>query len=157
MVVSSLVVRIDGKHSNMSSRMESFITDAIIIAKLKHSEDVNKMAEAITEKLDDCYCGTWNTIVYKDTTDTGYHIRTCSGTYIQVNHQGLNFTVFKNTTCWNKFSKKYSTYQARLSTFQKWPSYLKQNPKDLAEAGFYYLGIPTLHAHAICSTIFFHW
>ena len=37
-------------------------------------------------------------------------------------------------------SLKHSTYEARLRTFNKWTSHLKQEPKELAEAGFYYIG-----------------
>lgn len=36
---------------------------------------------------------------------------------------------------------KYSTPEARLRTFRDWPPALKQQPKQLAEAGFYYIGL----------------
>lgn len=35
---------------------------------------------------------------------------------------------------------KYATIEARLRTFRDWPPGLKQQPKDLAESGFYYMG-----------------
>ena len=33
-----------------------------------------------------------------------------------------------------------ATFEARLRTFRDWPPALKQKPKDLAEAGFIYIG-----------------
>merc|ERR1719242_1291505 len=36
---------------------------------------------------------------------------------------------------------KYSTIEARLRTFRDWPPALKQEPRQLADAGFYYIGL----------------
>eukprot|EP00095_Tigriopus_kingsejongensis_P005266 maker-scaffold464_size163657-snap-gene-0.31 protein:Tk05266 transcript:maker-scaffold464_size163657-snap-gene-0.31-mRNA-1 annotation:"apoptosis 2 inhibitor" len=36
---------------------------------------------------------------------------------------------------------KYSTLEARLRTFRDWPPALKQKPQELADAGFYYIGL----------------
>lgn len=36
---------------------------------------------------------------------------------------------------------QYATLEARLRTFREWPPALKQTPKDLADAGFYYIGL----------------
>merc|ERR1719245_2492132 len=36
---------------------------------------------------------------------------------------------------------QYATLEARLRTFGEWPPALRQQPKDLAEAGFYYIGL----------------
>ncbi len=36
---------------------------------------------------------------------------------------------------------KYSTMEARLRTFKDWPPALKQEPRQLADAGFYYIGL----------------
>ena len=36
---------------------------------------------------------------------------------------------------------QYATLEARLRTFREWPPALRQKPKDLAEAGFYYIGL----------------
>ena len=36
---------------------------------------------------------------------------------------------------------QYATLEARLRTFREWPPALRQQPKDLAEAGFYYIGL----------------
>ena len=38
-------------------------------------------------------------------------------------------------------STKYSTLEARLRTFKDWPPALKQEPRQLADAGFYYIGL----------------
>merc|ERR1719219_3010356 len=38
-------------------------------------------------------------------------------------------------------STKYSTIEARLRTFKDWPPALKQEPRQLADAGFYYIGL----------------
>ncbi|XP_023329577.1 uncharacterized protein LOC111702197 isoform X2 [Eurytemora carolleeae] len=35
----------------------------------------------------------------------------------------------------------YATPEARLRTFREWPPALKQRPQDLADAGFYYIGL----------------
>jgi len=35
---------------------------------------------------------------------------------------------------------KYAPYAARITTFKEWPPALKQQPKELADAGFYYIG-----------------
>lgn len=34
----------------------------------------------------------------------------------------------------------YATKDARLKSFTHWPSHLKQTPRMMAEAGFFYLG-----------------
>lgn len=36
---------------------------------------------------------------------------------------------------------KFSTLEARLRTFKDWPPALKQEPRQLADAGFYYIGL----------------
>ena len=50
-------LKINEKDSLMSSEMEEFITDTIIIAKVKNSGDTFKMAEAIRKKLDEHFGG----------------------------------------------------------------------------------------------------
>ena len=35
---------------------------------------------------------------------------------------------------------KYSTVEARMRTFKDWPPALRQQPADLSDAGFYYIG-----------------
>jgi len=36
---------------------------------------------------------------------------------------------------------QYATLEARLRTFREWPPALRQQPKELADAGFYYIGL----------------
>ena len=36
---------------------------------------------------------------------------------------------------------KYSTVEARIRTFREWPPALRQQPAQLSEAGFFYIGI----------------
>ena len=36
---------------------------------------------------------------------------------------------------------QYATLESRLRTFREWPPALRQQPKDLADAGFYYIGL----------------
>jgi len=36
---------------------------------------------------------------------------------------------------------QYATLEARLRTFREWPPALRQQPKELAESGFYYIGL----------------
>jgi len=35
---------------------------------------------------------------------------------------------------------KFSTVESRIRTFREWPPALRQHPKELAEAGFFYIG-----------------
>ena len=89
-------VKINRKHSKMSSKMETFIIDAIIVAKVKHSGgNLSKMAESITDKLDDRFGGDWHALVKKSGCKTGYNVKPRSGTFIHVTHDGHVFTVFK--------------------------------------------------------------
>ena len=36
---------------------------------------------------------------------------------------------------------KYSTVEARVRTFREWPPALRQQPAQLSEAGFFYIGL----------------
>ena len=36
---------------------------------------------------------------------------------------------------------KYSTVEARTRTFREWPPALRQQPAQLSEAGFFYIGL----------------
>ena len=38
------------------------------------------------------------------------------------------------------FLPKYSTVEARMRTFRDWPPALRQQPSELTDAGFYYIG-----------------
>lgn len=39
----------------------------------------------------------------------------------------------------------YAVYESRLLSFTEWPKSMKQKPKDLAEAGFFYTGTANHH------------
>ena len=58
-------LRINEKDSLMDSDIEEFITDTIIIAKVKNGGDMNKMSEAIKKKLNENFGGSWTVIVVK--------------------------------------------------------------------------------------------
>ena len=91
-----MAVTINMKHSNMSSRMETFITDAIVMAKLKHCGDLNLMATSIMEKLVDRYEGNWNTIILEAISEFGHSVSGCSGSYIDATHQDCRYVIFKS-------------------------------------------------------------
>ena len=38
-------------------------------------------------------------------------------------------------------NSKYSTVESRTRTFREWPPALKQQPSQLADAGFFYIGL----------------
>ena len=37
--------------------------------------------------------------------------------------------------------EKYMWYSVRLQSFSEWPKYLVTRPRDLAAAGFFYVGV----------------
>ena len=86
------------KDSSMSHKMSEFITDAIIIAKVKNAGVMSKMAEAINEKLEENFGGSWTVIVMKS--DHGgwamNGIPSMKGTYIEVDHGAHTYVIFKN-------------------------------------------------------------
>jgi len=49
-----------------------------------------------------------------------------------------NIGIIKHT---GPLHPNYATTEARLRTFREWPPALKQQPKELADAGFYYIGL----------------
>jgi len=60
-------------------------------------------------------------------------------TNVKINRPGTeeNNGIIRHTGPQNT---KYSTLEARLRSFRDWPPALKQEPRQLAEAGFYYIG-----------------
>ena len=110
-----MALKILEKHSEMSINKETFITDAIILAKVKHGEDETKMAETITEKLKSRYvwknrgkkwvqscltCGwtkfQWNEIVTKIDSSLGFNVQPVQGTLLDANYDGFRFTIYAN-------------------------------------------------------------
>lgn len=57
-----------------------------------------------------------------------------------VNGENISFKSFGVNPHNGPIHNTYATEQSRLATFKEWPRSLKQKPKDLAEAGFYYTG-----------------
>ena len=81
------------KDSKMLMKTESFIIDAIVIEKLKHSGNFNEIAKAIKQKLDDQYGGYWNVIIGKDW-DFGYAISYYNS--IQLTYESNHYSVFRS-------------------------------------------------------------
>lgn len=51
----------------------------------------------------------------------------------------------------------YATKDARLKSFNHWPSHLKQTPRLMAEAGFFYLGnIMFISCVNVSKSVFYH-
>ena len=86
------------KHSEMPLKMESFIIDAIIVEKLKHSEKFDDMANAIRGKLKGQYGGSWNVLIYKSLSlaDSGYCFCPIPGSAIKLKYDSCTFTIFKS-------------------------------------------------------------
>lgn len=57
-----------------------------------------------------------------------------------VNGENISFKSFGVNPHNGPIHNMYATEQSRLATFKEWPRSLKQKPKELAEAGFYYTG-----------------
>ena len=58
----SLDIQIIQKSQFVSEKMETYITDTIIMARLRHYEDSNKMMAAVRQKLKEYFWGNWNTV-----------------------------------------------------------------------------------------------
>jgi hypothetical protein len=86
------------KHSKMPLKMESFIIDAIIVKKLEHSGKFSDMAQAIAEKLEGQYGGSWNVLISKTMTQlhSGYSFSAKAGSDIRLRYDSYTFTVFKS-------------------------------------------------------------
>ena len=87
------------KDSEMALKMESFIIDAIIVEKLKHSGNFNEIARAIIGKLQDQYGGGWNVFIAKEwnLAESGFVVRTIRGAHIQLTYESHLYFVFKST------------------------------------------------------------
>ena len=90
-------LRINEKDSLMAYDIEEFITDAIIIAKVKNGGNMNKMSEAINKKLNENFGGSWTVIVVK--WPIGGLARSgipWNGTYINVDYGAHSFIIFRS-------------------------------------------------------------
>ena len=91
-------VNVLNKNSEMPLKMESFIINAIINEKLKHSGKFSDMAYAIAEKLTDQYGGSWNVLISKSMvhSNSGYSFCPIAGSDIRLRYDCYTFTVFKS-------------------------------------------------------------
>ena len=79
------------KDSEMLMETESFIVDAVVIEKLKHSGNFNEIATAIKQKLDGQCGGYWNVLIGKD---YGYAISSYNS--IQLTYESDHYSVFRS-------------------------------------------------------------
>ena len=91
-----LGVNVLRKDSEMLMETESFIMDAIVIEKLKHSGNFSELARAISEKLTNQYGGSWSVIIVKSPTppDFGFWIYKVQGSKIDLTYDGHAYAVF---------------------------------------------------------------
>ena len=59
-----------------------------------------------------------------------------SSTSVSENHEDIGIIRHSGPA-----NAKYSTVEARTRTFREWPPALRQQPAQLAEAGFFYIGL----------------
>ena len=88
---------IDRKSPEMTQEMEEFITDTIIIAKVRNGGNTDKMAEAIQNKLNGRYGKSWAIFILKNASfvDFSFRISHQTGTFIEVTHGRHTYTVYK--------------------------------------------------------------
>ena len=89
-------ITIRDKNSSMSKQMEEFITDTIIIAKVKNAGVMSKMAAAIKNKLDENFGGFWMVLILKrDHGGWAMDGILSNDPYIEVHHGAHNYIIFK--------------------------------------------------------------
>ena len=91
----SFDIKITQKH-NITEKMESFITDTIILAKLRHYKDSNKMVSVIRQKLSEYNGGNWNIIFFKTGSKFWAHVRQIA--CLEAIYDGFKFFVFQTST-----------------------------------------------------------
>ena len=96
----SLDIQIIRKSQFISEKMETFIIDTIIMAKLRHYEDSNQMMSVIRQKLKEYYWGNWNMIFQKAGSKKEFVLKQhfLSGYWLEAKYDGFNFFVFKSPT-----------------------------------------------------------
>ena len=92
----SFDIKIIRKH-NITEKMETFITDTIILAKLRHYEDSNKMLSVIRQKLIKCNGGNWNIIFFKTESKIKACVRPIT-MLLEAIYDGFIFFVFQTST-----------------------------------------------------------
>ena len=91
-------LKVNEKDASMPPEMKEFITDTIIIAKVKNGGDMGKMAKAIRKKLEEHFGGSWHVLVIKKN-NAGWAISGIQhrkGTYIDVDHGAHTYLIFEN-------------------------------------------------------------
>ena len=80
----------------MNVKVESFVTDTIVIQRLKYSGNFDEIAKGIKEKLEDQYGGRWNVVITKHwrLTDSGSSAAQYS--QIQLTYESRTYIVFKS-------------------------------------------------------------
>ena len=92
-----LGINIISKGPGMPLEMESFIIDAIIVEKLKHSGNSKKIARAIKENLEGHDGGKWNVLIATTSCASAYEycLSGIPGTRIDLTYDFHTYTVFK--------------------------------------------------------------
>ena len=87
---------VNGKDDLMSNEMEEFIADTIIIAKVINGDENEmwRMAETITKKLDEHFGGSWTVFISKKL-DYGWAGIPWNGTYINIDHGAHRYAIFR--------------------------------------------------------------
>ena len=92
-------LKVNEKGALMSPAMAEYITDTIIIAKVKNGGDAVKMADAIRKKLNEHFGGMWTVLVVNIKNNTDWSIigiQRQNGTFINVDHGAHTYVIFKN-------------------------------------------------------------
>ena len=79
----------------MSLKMQSFVIDAIIVEKLKHSGNCNEISSAIKVKMDDQYGSGWNVLI-TNPRQTALHIKILPSYAIILKYDFCNYIVFES-------------------------------------------------------------
>lgn len=78
---------------NITEKMETFITDTIILAKSRHCKDSKKMVSVIRHKLTECNGENWSIIFYKTESEPYYNVRQLA--FLEAIYDGFTFFVFQ--------------------------------------------------------------
>ena len=83
----------------MKMELESFVIDAVLVEKLKHSGSLMEIGRAVKEKLEDQYRSCWTVIIAKNwhSSESGYCLATVPGSYIVLKYDFCTYTIFKGT------------------------------------------------------------
>ena len=83
------------KDENMSSKLESSITEKILLAKLAHPTSTKDMAKYLVMNLPQDKDEDWNAFV-QDTNSRGFYVKSQLGTFLYAKSGDYVFIVFKN-------------------------------------------------------------